>query len=470
MSGPLVVVGDALLDRDVTGAVSRICPDAPVPVLDERTATDRPGGAGLAALLAVAPDTEVALVTALADDAGGARLAELLTEAGVAVYPMRLPGATAEKIRLRAGGQTLLRLDRGGEPQAPGQPSEAVLELLSRARAILVSDYGRGLARQPALRAALAETPAPVVWDPHPRGPAAVAGARLTTPNLGELRGLTGDAGTGSGLSTATRAGHELRRRWRVSAVAVTMGPDGAVLCHSGSTPLVVPPPSTVEHVEDTCGAGDRFAATAALALGDGASTAEAVEAAVAAASAYVAAGGAAGLHRTPEPRPTPSAPRTAEELAAEVRADGGTVVATGGCFDILHAGHLATLQAARRLGDCLVVCLNSDRSVRGLKGPERPVHPEQDRARLLAALDCVDAVVVFDEPTPHQVLARLRPDVWVKGGDYAGDGAPELPEAELVRRWGGRVVTVPFLAGRSTTGTISAARQRGLHLVKGAV
>ncbi|MFI2648433.1 PfkB family carbohydrate kinase [Micromonospora fulviviridis] len=470
MSGPLVVVGDALLDRDVTGAVSRICPDAPVPVLDERTATDRPGGAGLAALLAVAPDTEVALVTALADDAGGARLAELLAEAGVAVYPMRLPGATAEKIRLRAGGQTLLRLDRGGEPQAPGQPSEAVLELLSRARAILVSDYGRGLARQPALRAALAEAAAPVVWDPHPHGPAAVAGARLTTPNLGELRRLTGDAGAGSGLSTATRAGQELRRRWRVGAVAVTMGPDGAVLCHSGSTPLVVPPPSTVEHAEDTCGAGDRFAATAALALGDGASTAEAVQAAVEAASAYVAAGGAAGLHRAPEPRPTPSAARTADDLVAEVRADGGTLVATGGCFDILHAGHLATLQAARRLGDCLVVCLNSDRSVRGLKGPERPVHPEQDRARLLAALDCVDAVVVFDEPTPHQVLARLRPDVWVKGGDYAGDGAPELPEAELVRRWGGRVVTVPFLAGRSTTATISAARQRGLHLVKGAV
>ncbi|MFG3300505.1 PfkB family carbohydrate kinase [Micromonospora chersina] len=470
MSGPLVVVGDALLDRDVTGVVGRVAPDAPVPVLDERSATDRPGGAGLAALLAAGQDTEVALVTALADDAGGARLAELLAEVGVAVYPMRLPGATAEKIRLRAGGQTLLRLDRGGEPQAPGQPSEAVLELLSRARAILVSDYGRGLARQPALRAALAETAAPVVWDPHPRGPAAVAGARLTTPNLGELRRLTGDAGAGSGLSTATRAGQELRRRWRVGAVAVTMGPDGAVLCHSGGTPLVVPPPSTVGHVEDTCGAGDRFAATAALALGDGASTAEAVQAAVEAASAYVAAGGAAGLHRAPEPRPTPSAARTAEELVAEVRAGGGTVVATGGCFDLLHAGHLATLQAARRLGDCLVVCLNSDRSVRGLKGPERPVHPEQDRARLLAALDCVDAVVVFDEPTPHQVLARLRPDVWVKGGDYAGDGAPELPEAELVRRWGGRVVTVPFLSGRSTTGTISAARQRGLHLVKGAV
>ncbi|MGR6318355.1 D-glycero-beta-D-manno-heptose 1-phosphate adenylyltransferase [Micromonospora soli] len=471
MSGPLVVVGDSLLDRDVTGAVGRICPDAPVPVFDERSATDRPGGAGLAALLAAAQDSEVALVTALADDAGGARLAELLAAAGVEVYPMHLPGPTAEKIRLRAGGQTLLRLDRGGDPQPPREPSEAVRELLTRARAILVSDYGRGLLRQPTLRAALAEATAPLVWDPHPRGPAAVPGARLTTPNVAELRQLTGDAGAGSALSTATRAGHELRRRWRAGAVAVTMGAEGAVLCHSGSAPLVVPPPSSLDRVEDTCGAGDRFAATATLALGDGAPVAEAVGAAVAAASAYVAAGGAAGLHReAAEPRPTLAAARTAEELVAKVRADGGTVVATGGCFDILHAGHVATLQAARRLGDCLVVCLNSDRSVRGLKGPERPVNPQADRARLLAALDCVDAVVVFDEPTPHQVLARLRPAVWVKGGDYARDGAAELPEADLVQRWGGKVVTVPYLAGRSTTGTISAARKRGLHLVKGAV
>ncbi|MBQ1046343.1 MULTISPECIES: PfkB family carbohydrate kinase [unclassified Micromonospora] len=464
MNGPLVVVGDTLLDRDVDGTVSRICPDAPAPVLDERTATDRPGGAGLAALLAAADGGEVALVTALADDAGGVRLAELLTDADVALYPMRLPGATAEKIRLRAGGQTLLRLDRGGDPQPPGEPSPAVRELLGRAGAILVSDYGRGLLRQPALRAALAEASAPVVWDPHPRGPAPVSGTRLTTPNLDELRRVTGDAGGGSALTTATRAGQELRRRWRVGAVAVTMGPDGAVLCHAGGTPVVLPPASVPEHVEDTCGAGDRFAAAAALALGEGAPLAEAVRAAVEAASAYVAAGGAAGLRRKRETAAGPDPARTAEDLIARVRADGGTVVATGGCFDILHAGHLSTLRAARRLGDCLIVCLNSDSSVRGLKGPDRPVNPAGDRARLLAALDCVDAVVVFDEPTPHQVLARLRPDVWVKGGDY---GDVELPEAELVRRWGGRVVTVPYLAGRSTTGTISAARQRGLHLVR---
>ncbi|MGQ5265282.1 D-glycero-beta-D-manno-heptose 1-phosphate adenylyltransferase [Micromonospora sp. ZYX-F-536] len=467
MSGPLVVVGDALLDRDVTGAVNRLCPDAPVPVLDETAAIDRPGGAGLAALFAAAQGTEVVLVTALADDAGGARLADLLTAAGVTLYPLRLPGATPEKIRLRADGQTLLRLDRGGAPQAPAEPPAAALDALRGAGAVLASDYGRGLLRQPTLRAALGEVAGPVVWDPHPRGPAAVPGTRLLTPNLAELRQLTGDAGGGSPLSTATRAGHELRRRWRAGAVAVTTGADGAVLCHPGTTPLVVTPETGVEQVRDTCGAGDRFAATAATALAGGALISEAVREAVAAASAYVAAGGAAGLH---EDQPAPENPAgTAAEVVARVRAAGGTVVATGGCFDILHAGHVATLQAARRLGDALVVCLNSDRSVRALKGPGRPINIEADRARLLAALDCVDAVVVFEESTPHRVLTRLRPDIWVKGGDYAGNGAPELPEAELIRSWGGRVVTVPYLDGRSTTATITAARSRGGHLVKGA-
>jgi D-beta-D-heptose 7-phosphate kinase / D-beta-D-heptose 1-phosphate adenosyltransferase len=183
------------------------------------------------------------------------------------------------------------------------------------------------------------------------------------------------------------------------------------------------------------------------------------VQAAVAAASAYVAAGGVSAAQAPP-----PSVPEArtgnaeAGRLIAEVRARGGTVVATGGCFDLLHIGHLATLRAARGLGDCLIVCLNSDASVTRLKGPDRPLNDETDRAGLLAALDCVDAVVVFDEPTPEAVLSWLRPDVWVKGGDYA-DGGPDLPEAEFVARWGGRTVIVPYLDGRSTTRTIAAAQ-----------
>jgi rfaE bifunctional protein nucleotidyltransferase chain/domain len=140
-------------------------------------------------------------------------------------------------------------------------------------------------------------------------------------------------------------------------------------------------------------------------------------------------------------------------DVVGPVRAAGGTVVATGGCFDLLHTGHLATLRAARALGDCLVVCMNSDRSVSERKGPDRPVTPQADRARLLAALDCVDAVAVFDEPTPEAVLSWLRPDIWVKGGDYSES---DLPEADLVRRWGGQTVIVPYLPGRSTTATIA--------------
>jgi D-beta-D-heptose 7-phosphate kinase / D-beta-D-heptose 1-phosphate adenosyltransferase len=450
----LVVVGDTLLDRDVEGRVQRVAPDAPAPVLDEESVTDRPGGAGLAAMFATGRGYDVALVTALADDAGGARLSELLTAAGVEVYALPVPGATAEKVRLRAQGQVLLRLDRGGTAAPPpGGAPAAALAVLRDASAILVSDYGRGVARHPQLREAIEHAKAPVVWDPHPNGPPPVSGVRLVTPNEAEARRLAGDAGGGSTLTAAQRAGHLLRRRWRAGAVAVTAGAGGAILCHAGPTPLVVPAPSTADG--DTCGAGDRFAVSAALALASGALVSEAVQEAVAAATAYVTGGGV-GAALAPT-QATPGA-KDAGRVLAEVRAKGGTIVATGGCFDLLHIGHVATLQAARKLGDCLIVCLNSDASVRALKGPDRPLTPQADRSRVLAALDCVDAVVIFDEPTPEAALSWLRPDIWVKGGDYA-DGGPDLPEAELVRRWGGQTVIVPYVDGRSTTRTIAAAR-----------
>jgi D-beta-D-heptose 7-phosphate kinase/D-beta-D-heptose 1-phosphate adenosyltransferase len=470
----LVIVGDTLLDRDVYGTVTRIAPDAPAPVLDEETAHERPGGAGLAALLAAGHGHQVVLVTALAGDAAGARLSELLTAAGIEVYALPLPGPTPEKIRLRAGGQVLLRLDRGGPPQPPGEAPAAVLEVLRDATAILVSDYGRGVARHPALRAAIEGSAAPVVWDPHPNGPPPVPNVRLVTPNESEARRLSGDAGNGSGLSTAQRAGHTLRQRWQAGAVVVTRGAAGAVLCQGGPTPLVVPVPETSGG--DTCGAGDAFAAAAAVALADGALVSEAVATAVDAASRYVA-----GRHDLDDmssaDRPGRNRPGAgadgrgggpvgdgherigadeAGRLAAEVHARGGTVVATGGCFDLLHTGHLATLRAARALGDCLIVCLNSDESVRTLKGEGRPLTRQDDRSRLLAALDCVDAVVVFDEATPEPVLTWLRPDIWVKGGDY-----DSLPETEVVQRWGGQTVIVPYLDGRSTTRTIAEARRR---------
>ncbi|UVS79796.1 PfkB family carbohydrate kinase [Actinokineospora sp. UTMC 2448] len=430
----LVVVGDSLLDVDITGAVSRVCPDAPVPVVDVAGETDRAGGAALAATLAAADGASVRLVTAIADDADGDRLRAAL--AGVDVVA-GAAASTPVKARVRCAGQSLLRLDRGGDGP-PARATDEMLDAVRDADAVLVSDYGRGLAACERLRAVLAEVDVPVVWDPHPRGPEPVPGITLATPNLAEA---TAFAGTGD-----PEAARLLRDRWRAGAVAVTTGARGALLDRGNG---VEPVPAAAVDAADTCGAGDRFAAAAADALMRGADTYAAVEAAVAAASRFLAEGGLSASR----PEPTP------EALIAAVRARGGTVVATGGCFDLVHAGHARTLAAARALGDCLIVCLNSDESVRRLKGPRRPIMGEADRAALLRALACVDAVVVFGEDDPRRVLARLRPDIWVKGGDYDPD---DLPEADLVRGWGGRVVTTPLLPGRSTTRLAGALAEAG--------
>lgn len=452
MNGPLVVVGDALLDRDLEGRVERICPDAPVPVVDTQENHARPGGAGLAAVLAGVDDREVVLVTALGRDEPGSILAGLLADRGVQVVDLGLRGPTPEKVRVRAEGRSLLRLDHGGGPSAVGPCPPEAASALSGASAVLVADYGRGVTSEPGVREALAglRSRTPVVWDPHPRGAEPVPGARLATPNAKEAAGLVPDV-KGDGFAAHTARAQELAARWEAAAVAVTLGGRGALLATPDVPPLVVP----ADRVEggDPCGAGDCFAATAAAALAGGALPSEAVVAAVAAASAFVAAGGAfAAL--APRPEPPEGAPPSAGEAAAldvirRVRAGNGTVVAAGGCFDLLHAGHVRLLESARALGDCLIVCLNSDDSVRGQKGDDRPYVSQDDRAAVLLALGCVDGVVVFDEDTPLAVLDRLRPDVFAKGADYS---VADLPEAALLAGWGGQAVVLPYLGGRSTS------------------
>jgi D-beta-D-heptose 7-phosphate kinase/D-beta-D-heptose 1-phosphate adenosyltransferase len=453
----IVVVGDALLDRDVVGAVERLSPDAPVPVVDQDAVRSRPGGAGLAAVLATSEATSVTLVTALGDDAAGAELRALLAATGIDVVDLGLDGATPEKLRIGPAGRPLLRLDRGGGG-AVGDPDAAVRAAIGWADAVLVADYGRGVAAAPAIRALLAAASAPLVWDPHPRGAAPTTGAALVTPNLVEARALEPEPRGDTTPAVAQRA-RALAARWRAGAVCVTCGARGAVLVHGDGPPLAVP----AEPVRggDPCGAGDRFAASATTALASGASATEAVVAAVGTASRFVAAGGAGAIAAPGEELPTePSGDRDPLAVAERVRARGGTVVATGGCFDLLHPGHIRTLQAARALGDCLIVCVNSDPSVRRLKGPTRPVVCEEDRAAVLAALACVDAVLVFDEDTPAAALERLRPDVWAKGGDYA---ERDLPEAAVLAAWGGDVVLLPFVHGKSSTRIIEEASLRAI-------
>jgi rfaE bifunctional protein nucleotidyltransferase chain/domain len=287
------------------------------------------------------------------------------------------------------------------------------------------------------------------VWDPHPRGAEPVAGARLTTPNAKEAAGLVPTV-EGDGLPAHTARARELAARWQAAAVAVTLGPGGALLATADVPPLVVP--AEPVHGGDPCGAGDCFAATAAEALANGALPSEAVVAAVTAASAFVAAGGAFAALAGPGDADRPAAvagEAAALDLIRRVRAANGTVVAAGGCFDLLHAGHVRLLQSARALGDCLIVCLNSDASVRRQKGDDRPFVPEADRAAVLLGLGCVDAVAVFDEDTPLALLDRLRPDVFAKGADYA---VAELPEAALLAGWGGQAVVLPYLGGHSTS------------------
>lgn len=469
----IVVVGDAVLDSDLEGHVTRVCPDAPVPVVDVDEERSGPGGAGLTALLCAEDDAQVTLVAPLGDDEAGTLLQQQLSEAGVSVVGLRQEGETRRKTRVRAAGQSLLRVDSGGPARPSPELPLAAAEAIELADVVLVSCYGAGTTDHPALRETLARRAQrrPVVWDPHPRGGIPVPGCALVSPNLGEARGQLDLSGTGEGPGADGVPGDvmaaRLRDRWSARAVAVTAGSRGAWLATSVGEPLFVP---ATPVAGDSCGAGDRFAAAAAVALAQGRTASESVVAAVEAATAFVAASGASGFRRRlverragaggrqgprlgdgPMEVPTsaPAVAADAQDLVQAVRAAGGTVVATGGCFDVLHAGHVQTLRTARQLGDALVVLLNSDDSVRRLKGPERPVQPEQDRAEVLRSLGCVDAVVVFDEDDPSAALAALRPDVWAKGGDYEG---AELAEGDLVRSWGGRVVLLPYLTGRSTT------------------
>ena len=468
---PVVVVGDVLLDVDVDGAAHRLSPEAPVPVISGATERRRPGGAGLAALLASRLHSRVVLIAPVADDAAGAEVVALLS-GRVEVIPVPWGGTTAVKTRLRANGHPVTRLDRGGDPGRVGRLPDAARSALASAEAVLVADYGLGCTSDRGVRAALAAAARriPLVWDPHPRGAAPVAGARLVTPNESEAAAYLPDE-AGTGLATAGRRAAGLATMWEAGAVALTLGSRGALLSYGAGAPSLLP--AAPVRADDTCGAGDAFAAAAAVALGRGLLPREAVAQAVRYAAGFVAAGGAATVELEPaqgtaeraaaqDAAARPAGPESAdvERVLETVRASGGRVVATGGCFDLLHAGHVDMLEAARALGDLLVVCLNSDDSVRRLKGAGRPLQPQQDRARILGALRCVDAVVVFDEDTPETVLARVRPDLWVKGGDYGG---ADLPEAQVVTEAGGQVLTLPYLAGRSTSDLVDTVRRRRL-------
>jgi rfaE bifunctional protein nucleotidyltransferase chain/domain/rfaE bifunctional protein kinase chain/domain len=487
----VTVVGDLLLDVDINGTSTRLSPDAPVPVVDVGGIRRRAGGAGLVATLLMRDGHDVTLVTALSDDDGAGHLRRALS--GVELLAGAPLAPTPTKTRVRIGSHPVVRFDEGCAPAPVPECTRDMRDAIESADAIVVADYGRGITFNEDIRVALATAARriPVVWDPHPSGSQPVSGVAVVTPNLPEAKALAKAAGLEPAVDPATRtseAGTQLLEHWNSRAVLITRGEAGAVLVETNGSPKDIPAPKT--NVDDPCGAGDRLAGSLAAYLGLGVALPEAAARAVADASAFLAEGGAASLSVDTGAVDTgaveagameagameaeaaapgegavvelfgkqPSRP-DGVQLAAQVRAKGGTVVATGGCFDLLHAGHARTLAAARAMGDCLIVCLNSDQSVRRLKGAHRPIVSMEDRAELLLALSCVDAVVVFDEDTPEECLELIRPDVWVKGGDYQPD---ELPEARLLATWGGQCVTVPYHPARSTSGLAEALAKVG--------
>ncbi len=463
--GPLVVIGDALLDCDMDGEVSRLCPDAPVPVIEGAVPAWRPGGAALAALLAATEEIPVILVAPLGDDEASAAVRALLAP-HVTVVSLPLTGQLAEKTRFRAGGRTLLRADRGGGAAGPAGRRGGRGDRRGRGSAGLRLRPRRHRRRVRPGRAEPSGSADSAGMGPASQGAGPVPRTRLATPNYAEALAAVGQpAAPGRHLlQSAAAAAGQLSRSWEANAVVVTLGEHGWVLVQGGAGPLVRAGAAAGGQRRLRGGrplrrrrGGRTPARRPHLRGGDRRDSGRVVLSRGRRGQALLVArqnrrGDPAAAAAAVEPAGAPAGGRAgqdASELARRIRAAGGTVVATGGCFDLLHAGHVSLLQAARSLGDCLIVCLNADASVRRLKGDGRPLNCEADRVGMLAALECVDAVTVFAEDTPCTALERIQPDIWVKGGDYDGW---DLPEAALLKNWGGVAVTVPYLSGRSTT------------------
>ncbi|MFN2433342.1 MAG: D-glycero-beta-D-manno-heptose 1-phosphate adenylyltransferase [Gemmatimonadota bacterium] len=466
----IVVFGDAMLDEYWWGSAERLSPEGPVPVLSLEERTRAPGGAANVARNVLALGARPVLVGAIGGDLTGDELREVLEELGV--DPSNLvtePGrVTPRKIRVGTRAQGLLRVDQE-RPAAPAAATTAELRRrlaieLAPADAAVVSDYAKGSV-QAALVAAVADgaraSGIDVAVDPKGSDPERFRGVTYLVPNERELRALAGRGWTdAAGRAAAAR---EVRERVGAEGLALTRSEHGVELHGAGSVLALT---ARAREVYDVTGAGDTFVAGFAVGLAARLSAVESCALGNAAAGVKVGKRGTAVVTRADLEASLarwelsgPAKRRPLEEVVTAVEAlrrEGRRIVFTNGCFDLLHAGHVRYLQASRALGDCLVVGLNGDASVRRLKGPGRPILSLDERARILSALACVDFLVAFDEPTPIELIRRIRPQVLTKGADYARE---EIVGAELVEAWGGRVERVPLEEGASTTGLIERIR-----------
>lgn len=465
----VLVVGDLMLDRYIWGEVERISPEAPVPVVRAVHRTEQPGGAANVAMNIAGLGAQATILGLCGDDSEGRTLEQLLRTAGAHPEIVFIPTCpTTSKLRIVGGKQQMLRLDT---ERVSGYPLKAYDALLARAEslvasadAVILSDYAKGLLTEDVCRQTIQMARrhgVPVLVDPKQRSFARYRGATTICPNLSELSVATGVST--KDLDAILASGQELVKNLDLEFLTATMSEKGIALLRAGSTFIA---PAVAHQVFDVSGAGDTVIATLALALAGGLEIEIAVQLANMAAGIVVSKVGTVPVNRDELLNSlTPQIELQAKEkvLALESlraratawRSAGQSIVFTNGCFDLLHIGHITLLEDARREGDRLVVAINSDASVRGLKGPTRPIVGEGERARILAALAAVDAVVIFDDPTPLRLIEALRPEVIVKGGDYSED---RVVGATEVRSWGGRVKLVPIVEGFSTTKLLAKA------------
>jgi len=468
----VVVVGDVILDSWTSGPSHRLCREAPVPVVTVERRVGAPGGAANTAANLAALGARVRLVSAVGADAAGAELGARLRELGVdETGVLTVPGrATVAKRRVLADGQILVRYDEGDTTPLQAAEDRAVAEHLDRAldgaAALVVCDYGGGTLGD-AVRARIAERPRGgvplLVVDAHDLARWAEVSPTVVTPNVAEAVALLGEGALGAGPDRA--AGLDARRadllaRSGAEVAVVTLDRDGSVLLEGTRPPhRTYADPAPPQH---TAGAGDSFVAGLTLALAAGAPSTTAAELAQLAAQVVVGRPGTSTcsavelLEAAGAGDRRPLGVEEVDVLVAAVaahRGQGRRIVFTNGAFDGLHRGHVAYLNQAKVLGDVLVVAVNSDTSVARLSGP--PANPTADRAEVLAALSCVDHVVVFEEDSPVPLLEAVRPDVYVKGGDYTAEMVPERP---VVERLGGEVRIVDYVEDRSTPPVVPVA------------
>ena len=464
----IVVLGDVILDRYVVGVAHRLSPEAPIPVLRPSTERATLGGAANVALNVATLGGQAVLIGVIGDDPAGAELAALAaTTAGIEVSLVIAPGRpTTAKTRFMAAAHQLLRLDEESTEPVGGEIAAAVLQrldaALERADVLVLSDYAKGVLSDDVLAMALtkaAERGSVVIADPKRPDFAAYRGATILTPNEHEVRLATRIGAEQD--SDADNAGRAALESTGGEAVLVTRSAKGLTLVRRDCAALHLP--ARAREVADVSGAGDTLVATLAVALSAGAPLADAAMLANLAAGLSVAKQGTATVSRgelldvlhLESLVATDRKVATREQAVARVaawHAMGLRVGFANGCFDLIHPGHVHLLSEARAGCDRLIVALNTDASVKRLKGPTRPVQSETARATVMASLSPVDLVVLFDEDTPLALIHALRPDVLVKGADYTID---QVVGGDVVQSWGGQVLLVDLQQGHSTSGTI---------------